>query len=92
MAVICARRSPRARSARRTFIAMMSIRSWLTSPWRWYFMMGICIPSLKMSVVTLPSVPPTSSQWAMQQVKPSSRPSWNTGMVNVKWFRWLPVV
>ncbi|KAF1048271.1 MAG: hypothetical protein GAK34_02164 [Delftia tsuruhatensis] len=55
-------------------------------------MMGICIPSLKMSVVTLPSVPPTSSQWAMQQVKPSRRPSWNTGMVNVKWFRWLPVV
>ena len=50
------------------------------------------MPSLKMSVVTLPSVPPTSSQCAMQQVKPSSFPSWKIGIVNVKWFRWLPVV
>ena len=71
---------------------MMSIRSWLTTPSRWYLTMGIWIPSLKMSVVTLPSVPPTSSQCAMQHVKPSSRSSWNTGMVKVKWLRWLPVV
>ena len=41
----------------------------MTTPSRWYFTIGIWIPSLKMSVVTCPSVPPTSSQCAMQQVK-----------------------
>ena len=45
-----------------------------------------------MSVVEPDSVPPTSGQCAMQQEKPTSSPSWNTGTVKVMWLRWLPVM
>jgi hypothetical protein len=43
--VICARRSPMARSGMRTFMRMMSTRSRFTTPRFWYFTIGICSPS-----------------------------------------------
>ena len=81
-----------ARGGRRTFMRMMSTRSWLTLPRSWYFTIGIWMPSEKMSVVMPPSTPPTSSQCAMQQEKPASLPLWKIGRVKVKWLRWLPVM
>ena len=44
-AVICARRSPMARSGILTFMRMMSTRSWFTTPARAYFTIGIWRPS-----------------------------------------------
>ena len=54
--------------------------------------MGICSPSEKMSVVPSMMVPPTSGQCAMQQEKPTSSSSWNTGTVKVMWLRCEPVM
>ena len=64
---------------------------WLTTPRSWYFRIGICSPSEKMSVVMPPSMPPMSSQCAMQHEKPTSSPLWKIGKVKVTWLRWLPV-
>ena len=61
-------------------------------PRSWYFKIGICRPSEKISVVMPPNVPPMSIQCAMQQANPTSSPRSKIGSVNVTWFKWLPVM
>ena len=80
------------RSGRRMFMRMMSARSWLISPRRYIFSMGICTPSEKMSLVMPSSVPPISAQCAMQAEKPMIAPPSKIGTTKVMWLRWLPVV
>jgi len=72
-----------ARLGSRTFWRMMSRSVSFTTPRSLSFMIGICSPSENMSVLMPPSMPPMSSQCAMQQEKPTSVPWWKIGSVSV---------
>ena len=45
-----------------------------------------------MSVVVPRSVPPTSCQWAIEELKATSSPSQKMGRVKIMWFRCEPMM